>query len=64
MEAEIADPREIGGRYYSGYWGMEYTVLGLDAGWYTVEWANGEITEHCTAWDAKRDRVVARKGAE
>lgn len=64
QQAEIADPREIGGRYYSGYWNKEYTVTGLDAGWIMAEWEDGEITEHYTAWDAKRDRIVAEKGAE
>ena len=60
------DPRRVGGRYYCGYWQDEYTVTAIDAEtpcgspgpWFTVVWSDGHSTTHCTAWDAKQDRVV------
>lgn len=52
------DPRKVGGRYFSGYWRDEYTVLELrPAGWLRVRWSDGHETVHATAWDPKRDRV-------
>jgi hypothetical protein len=59
-----ADPRTVGGTYRSAYWQKSYTVTadhGLDehgSHWFTVEWADGRTTTHCTAWD-RRDSVVA-----
>lgn len=66
------DPRKPGGRYWSGYWQEEYTVeamfsqirpeipgWGHSDGWMTVRWADGHTTTHCTAWDERRDRVLA-----
>jgi len=63
---ENTDPRVEGGRYYSGYWRMEYVVLALSP---VVEhrrpvsvlWADGTVTHHCTPWDARFDRVVEPK---
>lgn len=64
-------PQVAGGRYRNGYWGEEYDVLAVHLGregnpipwsnWsVTVRWENGRITTHCTAWDARRDRVLAQ----
>jgi hypothetical protein len=56
------DPRVPGGRYYCGYWGMEYTVLKRvernGVSWFRDQWADGRATEHCTPWDPWRDRVI------
>ena len=62
---ERLGPREVGGRYYSGYWQREYTVT-------DIAWLDDDIWEieivwqdrprryrHWTAWDPKRDRVLA-----
>jgi hypothetical protein len=59
-------PREVGGRYRSGYWGDEYEVVAIDRNpattWMawsiTVRDVNGQRT-HCTAWDPTRDRVIS-----
>lgn len=73
MDAETAEffknaigPRKVGGRYYNGYWGEEYTVLNIETNrtswplWQiTVRWEDGSKTSHCTAWDPDRDRVVS-----
>jgi hypothetical protein len=57
------DPRVVGGRYFNGYWGLEYTVMAVEAVgwglWLTVAWADGRVSRHCTAWDWKRDRIVS-----
>ncbi|MEU0032057.1 P-loop ATPase [Streptomyces sp. NPDC006335] len=65
--ANQVGPRKVGGRYYNGYWGQEYEVLSIDDkpdGWgpwgMTVLWDDGRKTTHCTAWDPKRDRVIAQ----
>ena len=56
-------PLEVGGTYYSGYWRQAYTVLGfrLVSGVPLVRrlWAAGHETEHSTAWDRKRDKVLS-----
>ena len=59
----MTDPRRVGGRYYCGYWRDEYTVVarddsGLVPG-FTVRWSDGHETTHCTAWDARLDRVAS-----
>jgi hypothetical protein len=58
-------PRQVGGRYHCGYWGEDYTVEAIDVhdsllgGWaMTVRWADGHRTRHCTAWEARRDRII------
>jgi hypothetical protein len=62
------DPRVIGGRYYSGYWRLAYTVLAIaepepGSREWTCQWADGTVTTHATAWDWPRDRVLeAREG--
>lgn len=47
------DPRKVGQTWYSAYWNMSYTVLARDDSqglpWFTVQWADGEITNHNTA---------------
>jgi len=60
------DPRVEGGRYYSGYWAEEYEVLAVHPGphcysgtCWTVRWAGGRTTHHATAWEPRRDRIVA-----
>jgi hypothetical protein len=58
-------PRVVGGRYRDGYWQDEYTVLAIATdvpvwGWsMAVKWSDGHVTQHCTAWDTRRDRVLA-----
>jgi hypothetical protein len=66
-------PRKVGGRYRSGYSGGEYTVLAIEPG-PREGWPVWRITvlhdgwdypvSHCTAWDPKRDRVLAEPDAE
>lgn len=66
-------PREVGGRYSSGYVGGEYTVLAIDPG-PRQGWPVWQITvrhegwdypvDHCTAWDPQRDKVLAEPDAE
>ncbi|MFR0367558.1 RapZ C-terminal domain-containing protein [Streptomyces sp. MCC20] len=60
-------PQQVGGRYYNGYWGQEYEVLGIDdqpdswGAWeIAVRWADGREDTHCTAWDDECDRVIAQ----
>lgn len=67
MSHEALGPRRTGGRYYSGYWAEEYTVLAVGAddfgGWSVTvatddELKAGTSRTHCTAWDDDRDRVI------
>lgn len=63
-QAKHLGPRQVGGRYHNWYWNQEYTVElirfdELGTPWLTVRWADGHVTTHCTAWDAKRDRIIA-----
>lgn len=64
-QQEMADPRVVGGRYLSGYWGQEYVVTGIERhdDWrgvsFTVVWADGSTTTHGTPWDVRRDKVLA-----
>lgn len=57
-------PRVVGGRYYCGYWGQEYTVTAIEfpKDWrkvaITCDWQDGTTTTHATAWNSKRDRVI------
>ena len=59
------DPRQVGGRYFCGYWRQEYTVLAMELeplgvyGRWTVEWADGHRTTHSTAWDWRHDRIIS-----
>ncbi|MFF4607810.1 hypothetical protein ACFY12_34355 [Streptomyces sp. NPDC001339] len=65
-------PRRVGGRYDHGEHGSEYEVLAIDrgprTGWpswqITVRGRDGEVREHCTGWDSRRDRVVAQAPAD
>lgn len=61
-------PQQVGGRYLCGYWAQEYEVLAITVeknehgqhSWsIAVRWADGHKTEHCTAWDPRRDKVLA-----
>ena len=59
-------PRKVGGRYHSGYWGEDYTVLDIETDrpqwppWQiTIRWDDGRKGSHCTAWDPKRDRLLS-----
>lgn len=58
----MSDPRQAGGRYFNGYWQLEYTVTAVSerngVPWFTCEWADGRTTTHCTAWDERRDKVL------
>lgn len=66
-------PRQVNGRYYSGYWGNEYTVTAIDRDIATGTWSITVATDaeavlrqsrtHCTPWDHRRDRVVAQPTA-
>ena len=50
--SRIVGPRVVGGRYVCGYWGREYTVLDIAPdGTMRVQWDDGVITCHTTAWD-------------
>lgn len=66
MNARNIGPQVPGGRYLCGYWQQEYTVLAIasltddSTPVFTVQWADGRKGSHCTAWDARRDRVIAQ----
>ena len=57
-------PQVPGGRYYNAYWSRAYEVLAIWTPlddpwpWLAVRWADGEVTSHCTAWEARRDRAL------
>ena len=53
------DPRKVGGTYRSGYWQQDYTVRAMRGDEVTAEWADGRITSHCTAWDARHDQIIS-----
>jgi hypothetical protein len=57
-----ADPRVVGGTYRCGFWQQTYKVRAIriieGTRWFTVEWADGQISTHCTNWDAKRDTIL------
>ena len=64
-------PRQVGGSYHCGYWGQDYTVEAIRlgeqylGGWeIVVRWdaepgRPAHSTTHATAWEPKRDRVIA-----
>lgn len=62
-------PRQVGGRYRSGYYGMRYEVLAVHRnvpvwGWaMTVRWADGRTTSHSTAWRNGQDEVISQPPA-
>lgn len=63
MSARTIDPRVVGGRYRSGYWGTEYTVdaIEFDAhGWleFVTVTDNEGTRTHRTSWDNRRDTVI------
>jgi hypothetical protein len=69
--AQVTDraigPQVPGGRYFCGYWQAEYTVDAIactldGTALFTVTWADGRRGSHCTAWDARADRVVRQAG--
>ncbi|MFC5744853.1 hypothetical protein [Actinomadura rugatobispora] len=68
--ADEIGPRRVSGRYYSHVSGNEYEVLDIQTErsfwppWQiTVRLLTGDrvgdVVSHCTAWDAKRDRVLS-----
>ncbi|MFF2080603.1 hypothetical protein ACFVXG_38295 [Kitasatospora sp. NPDC058162] len=66
-------PRAVGGYYRSGYSDTVYEVLAIEPGplpgwpvWRITVRTLGETSSrwHCSAWDERRDRVVAEPGAQ
>ncbi|MCQ8194644.1 RapZ C-terminal domain-containing protein [Streptomyces rugosispiralis] len=65
-------PRRVGGRYDHGYADSEYEVLAIDRGpreswpsWQiTVRGRDGQVREHCSGWDSRKDRIVAQAPAD
>lgn len=69
--ARPADPRKVGGVYWSGYWAEQYTVLAIQPSHcydgttcFTVKWAerggtNTGTSHHSTAWNFGRDRIIS-----
>jgi hypothetical protein len=68
--ARAIGPQVPGGTYPCAYWQQRYEVLAIaspvdGAGFpvFTVRWLDGPdsgcTVSHCTAWDARRDRVVS-----
>jgi hypothetical protein len=64
--ARVVGPRQVGGRYWSGYWQAGYTVTAIDIEgspfptvWISVRWDDGHTGRHCTPWEQQRDRVLA-----
>jgi hypothetical protein len=65
-------PRRVGGRYDHGDADSEYEVLAIDrgprTGWpswqITVQGKDGQVREHCSGWDSRKDRVVAQAPAD
>jgi hypothetical protein len=59
-----ADPRVPGGRYFCGYAQLAYQVLAAERRqgftWFACAWADGTVTTHATAWDPRRDVVLAQ----
>jgi len=57
-------PRQVGGRYWNGYWKHSYTVTDIaitvgaqpeSISWrITVQHDDGRLITHCTAWDSYR----------
>ena len=68
-ERTFLGPQKVGGRYFDGYWNKEYTVTAIarDEHGYptsiTVRDEEGTRTHH-TAWNAKRDRIIAEPGSD
>ncbi|GAA1234063.1 hypothetical protein GCM10009665_25410 [Kitasatospora nipponensis] len=60
-------PQQVGGIYRCGYWNDVYEVLAIrtESPWQISVRTLGEtrIRTHCTAWDERRDRVLAEPGA-
>ncbi|MGW2255505.1 hypothetical protein ACWCXH_35845 [Kitasatospora sp. NPDC001660] len=59
-------PQQVGGIYRCGYWNDVYEVLAIrtESPWQISVRTLGEtrIRTHCTAWDERRDRVLAEPG--
>lgn len=67
--AEALGPRQVGGRYRSGYWGDDYAVLAVRTDrddwmrWSITVATDAELAEggsrtHCTRWDPDHDSVI------
>ena len=66
--ARAVGPQQVGGTYQSGYWGKKYEVLSIKKGEgnqfsIKIRWEDGEVSEHATPWDYKRDKVVSQPEA-
>lgn len=69
----VLGPREVGGRYRSGYFNEEYTVLKIKIDYIQEKWSitvatddelrRGKRREHMTPWDHSRDRIVRNAAA-
>ena len=64
-ERSYYGPVQIGGRYLCAYWNQEYEVLGFKevpqfGESIVIRWADGREATHNTAWDYRRDRVIAQ----
>ncbi|MFI9206282.1 hypothetical protein [Streptomyces sp. NPDC053048] len=65
-------PRRVGGRYDYGNADSEYEVLAIERGprptwptWQiTARGADGQVREHHTGWDARRDRIITEAPAD
>ncbi|MFF2012363.1 hypothetical protein ACFVWY_25215 [Streptomyces sp. NPDC058195] len=73
-------PRKGGGRYDHGHADSEYEVVNIDRGprepspsllpslslsrQITMRGSNGQVREHCTGRDSRRDRFGARPSAD
>jgi len=63
-------PQQPGGVYRCGYWNVLYTVTKIERKEdgrflihaHDIEGSNQRPRVHCTAWDAKRDRVISQPG--
>ncbi|MFE3501921.1 hypothetical protein ACFXPX_04750 [Kitasatospora sp. NPDC059146] len=59
-------PQQVGGIYRCGYWNDMYEVLAIrtESPWQISVRTLGEtrIRTHCSAWDERRDRVLAEPG--
>lgn len=57
-------PQQVGGTYFNYYWKQSYVVDAIvwnnDSWMIHVTWEDGQRSRHCTAWDHKKDRVLAQ----
>ncbi len=66
MTDTMLGPRVPGGRYHNGYWNLAYEVEAVGSNvetrgeWVRCRWSDGEVTTHCTPWDARCDHITTR----